>query len=345
MKTTFKLTAVLILVLAIGAGKTVLAEEKTKEYHEKWPAASVETLNISNKFGEVKFTNEPGSEITIDVVVTVEGSSDRKTSDMLDKINVTFSKSGNTVNAETSISNNYNFNGKMTIDYVINTPSDKNLVVSNKYGNTVVNKLTGTGDFDIQYGNINAVSLTGTSTKLSLAYGKGNVDETGNIESDISYSDISFGQAGNMKFDTKYSNIEVDAAKQVQSDSKYDKFNFGDITSLNTTTKYTQVKIGKLSKSLQIDNGYGGIKVEKVDPGFESISITNSYGQVSLGLNNADYNVDAKCDYCGISYPSDRFKGNRMKENTSIEIQGKVGTGSGGNVVIKSRYGEIKLGE
>jgi hypothetical protein len=34
-----------------------------------------------------------------------------------------------------------------------------------------------------------------------------------------------------------------------------------------------------------------------------------------------------------------------MKENTSIQLQGKVGNAGGGNVVVKSRYGEIKLGE
>jgi hypothetical protein len=34
-----------------------------------------------------------------------------------------------------------------------------------------------------------------------------------------------------------------------------------------------------------------------------------------------------------------------MKENTSYEINGKVGTAGGGTVMIRSRYGEIKLGE
>jgi hypothetical protein len=34
-----------------------------------------------------------------------------------------------------------------------------------------------------------------------------------------------------------------------------------------------------------------------------------------------------------------------MKENTSFEINGKVGAAGGGNVMIRSRYGEIKLVE
>jgi len=348
MKTTFKITALLILVIIVGAGKTAIGEEKTKKYHESWPVAGVETLNISNKFGEVKFKNEGGTEITIDVVVTVEGSSEKKTSEMLDKISVSFNKSGSTVYAETLISNNYNFNGKMSIDYVINTPSDKNLVVSNKYGNTFVNKLNASGEFDIQYGNINAnelVAPAGKKMNIMLAYGKGNVETAGNLNTDISYSNISMGTINDLVLESKYSTVEFDKGHIVQIDSKYDKLNFGRVKSVTATTKYTNIRIDYLASILKVETGYGGIKVNEVAPDFESVSITNSYGQISLGLKNSNYTVDAKCEYCGISYPQERFKGNRMKENTSFEINGKVGAGGGGNVMIRSRYGEIKLTE
>ena len=345
MKTTFKITAILVLLIALGAGQTVLAVEKTKKYNKSWDANQIETVDISNKFGEVKFKNEGGSQITVDVLITVEASSDSKANDLLDMIKVDFSTSGKTAKAETSMENNFKSQRKFSIDYVVNVPSDKHLMVSNKYGNVVVNQLTGNGDFKIQYGNITAVSLKGANTVLDLAYGNGNIEESGNMDADISYSNITVGESGNLKLNSKYSTVELDNAKDVQTDSKYDKFNFGQIVSLTAETKYTQMRISKLFKSLQIGSGYGGIKVENVAPDFESISITNSYGQILLGLNGASYTLDAKCDYCGISYPEDRYKGNRMKENTSIELKGKVGNAGGGTVVVKSRYGEIKLRE
>ena len=99
-----------------------------------------------------------------------------------------------------------------------------------------------------------------------------------------------------------------------------------------------------MGANLKIENGYGSIRVGEIAPEFESISISNSYGQISLGLKNARYKVDAACSYCGISYPEDRFKGNRIKENNSYEIDGQVGT-AGGSVYIRSRYGEIKLND
>lgn len=345
MKTKFKITVLLILVIFFGAGNSVTAIEKTKKFNEKWAAGSVENLRVSNKFGEVKFINDGGTDITVEVLVTVEGSNENKVDEMLERIDVSFSKSGTTAKAETSIESNYNFKGKFSIDYRINIPSDKNLWVSNKYGNVIVNNLTGNGDFEVKYGSITAVSLKGTSTRLNLEYGKGNITETGNMEVEIGYSNISIGETGNLRLNSKYSTVELDKAKEIQAESKYDKLNLGDLASFTAETKYTNIRIGKLSKKLQIENGYGGIKVEEIAPDFESVVITNSYGQISLGLRNASYTVDANCNYCGISYPQERFKGNRMKENNGFELKGKIGNAGGGTVTLKSRYGEIKLVE
>jgi hypothetical protein len=348
MKTTFKFAAILVFMLAIGAGNTVIAIEKTKTYNKTWSVSEIETLEVSNKFGEVLFKNEGGSQITIDVKVTVEASNENKASSLLDKIDVEFSKSGKTAKAETTIENNFNSNRDFSIDYVINIPSDKNLVVSNKYGNTVLDKLNANGDFNIQYGNINANELMAPDNgkmKVLLAYGNGSIDKTQDLDLKINYSGISLGTTRDLMLDSKYSNVDFDMSRMVQIESKYDKFNFGKVKAINANTKYTNIKIAYLGSSLKIENGYGAIKVAEVDAGFESISITNAYGQISLGLKSENYSVDASCQYCGISYPQESFKGNRIKENTTYEIDGKVGTGEGGKVYIRSRYGEIKLND
>ena len=62
----YNLFTALFLYLAIIAGTKALAEEKTKEYHESWPENSLKTLQINNKFGEVKITDKGGDNVTID---------------------------------------------------------------------------------------------------------------------------------------------------------------------------------------------------------------------------------------------------------------------------------------
>ncbi len=342
---TFKLVVTLFLVSILSAG-VANGEEKQKEYHESWQVSDVSALQITNKFGEIRINNDGGSEVTIDVTVTVEAANERKADELLDMINVEFGKSGSTVKAETSIENNFKSQRKFSIDYVINIPSDKNLYIENKYGNTVINSLTANGIFDIKYGNFTANELktpVGGDLKLNLKYGNGTIGEATNLVAEIDYSPLTIEELETLKLESKYSTIEVEEGKDFQIESKYDKLNFGEVNSVDATTKYTNLKIGELTKSLKIESGYGGVLVGEVNSDFEFISITNSYGQISLGLDDASYEVEASCRYCGVDYPESEFSGNRVKDNNTFEIKGKVGTAAGGKVYVKSQYGEIKL--
>jgi hypothetical protein len=346
MKQKFNVVASLILLLAITAGLPAFSQEKTKEYHESWPVASVQTLDINNRFGEVKVTNKGGNNVTIDVVVTVEAPNEQRAEELLDQINVSFNKTGSTVFAETSISRSFKSRQRFSIDYEVNIPPDKNLNITNKYGNTFVNVLNVSGKFDISYGNFSANELntpSDGSVTLNLAYGKADLETANDISVTIQYSNMTIDRLKNLNLNSKYAVINLDKANSVVAESRYDTFNFGEVESVTADTKYTQIKIDELSKNLKVDAGYGGIKVGKVDSEFESVTITNSYGQISLGLGSADYSLDASCDYCGISYPENRFSGDRMSENQSRRVKGKVGAGSGGNVYVRSRYGQIKL--
>lgn len=343
-----KLIAALFVVSILAASITAHAEEKTKEYNESWPVASVSTLDISNRFGEVRINNEGGSEVTIDVVVTVEAANEKKTNELLDQIEVEFRKSGSTIYAVTKIGNDFKSQRKFSIDYVVNIPSDKNLKIANKYGNTIIGELTANGDFDVKYGNFTAYDLntpeTGSLT-LSLAYGNGNIGTASYLDLEVSYSPVTIEEVKRVKAYTKYSTLNIEEGGHIQLESKYDKFNFEEVESVTATTKYSHISIGELAKSLKVEAGYGGIKVDEVATDFDFITISNSYGQISLGLNSENYTLDASCNYCGISYPEDEFTGDRIKENNSRTVKGKIGTGEGGKVTVKSRYGEIRLAD
>jgi len=348
MKTKFTLiTAVFIISIFIG-GKTTLAGgvEKEKEFHQTWAVSEVQTLEVLNKYGEIKVKNDGGSQITIDVTVTVEAGNERKAGEVLSMIKVNFHKSSGTAKATTSISNNFKHKGKFSIDYEINIPSNKNLVLSNKYGNTFVNELNAKGDFNIQYGNLTANALNspgGTKTNILLAYGNASVGTGADMNVDIKYSNMTIGEIDDLKLESKYSVVEVEEGSDIQIESKYDKFKFEEVESVTATTKYSHLRIEELAKSLKIEAGYGGIRVEEVAPDFENISITNSYGDITLGLDNTSYSVDASCEYCGISFPEDDFSGDRIKESKVQKLIGNVGSENGGTVKIKSRYGSIKL--
>lgn len=346
MKSKFKFLTAIFVITILSSGHTTIAEELTKEYNESWSASSVKTLEINNKFGEIIVKNEGGDQVSIDVLVTVEAPNEGKANELLELIEVKIGKSGSTVKATTTIDKEFKSKQKFSIDYTVNIPTDKNLNISNKYGNTVLNKLNASGKFNIQYGNFTANELNAPENgemSVFLAYGNSKVESASVINVEVKYSNMQFGGVNDLKLNSKYSVVSIEEGGDITTESKYDTFNFEEVESISATSKYSHFNIEELKTSLKIENGYGGIKVEEVDAGFEYISVENKYGQVKLGLADASYSVEASCRYCGIKFPENDFTGDRKKEGQSVHIEGEVGSGGNGKVFVKSEYGEIKL--
>ena len=130
----------------------------------------------------------------------------------------------------------------------------------------------------------------------------------------------------------------------LQLDSKYDAIRIDEVENMNSVSKYSNYKIGLLLGNFDLDTGYGSVRIDKVDSKFEKIKITNSYGGINIGLDNLSYKLHAECSYSDVDYPNDRYKGNKVRDNQNLSLDGNVGLG-GGSVTINSRYGGVKLTE
>lgn len=341
MKRKFNLLVFFLSVfIAFGSAN---GQENNRKFSMSWPAKDVETLSITNKFGEVKINNTGGDEVTVDVVVTVEGT-EARVKNTLDNITVSFNKSGGTASAETHFDTDFKTKGRFTINYSVNVPSEKNLVIHNKFGNTFVDKLTGKGEFDISFGDLTANQITGPTSSLAIAYGKADIGTLAEATVSLSYSKMYLDEGAKMMLDSKYSTLTVDRLGSIHLESQYDTFNFGELDNLEGQSKFTNFKTAVLGKKLKLDSAYGTVKIENIPAGFESLEVNSSYGQVSLGISeSAAYQINASCDFCSISYPQDKFNGSRIKENNKQTIDGKVSSGTPGTVKVTSRYGNIKL--
>lgn len=340
---------VILLTGMLAATLPAETAEVKKEFHKNWPADRVSSLEIINKFGEVRIADNGSSEVTVDVMVTVEANSDNKAKELLGMIDVNFSQTGSVVKAETEMESGFKSNQKFSINYIVNIPAAKTLNVTNKYGDTFVNRLDAPGSFTIQYGNFSATALEpqGSGTvNLELAYGNAKIGTATNLRADLSYthSPVTIENVENLDLVSKYSSLNLEKGGKIRIDSKYDNFELGTVQELELVSKYSNTKIGTLEKRASMESGYGGIRIGSVQPGFESISVESSYGQIRLGMNSG-YTLDASCNYCGIIYPKEEFSGNRMEEKQTLTLTGKVGSESGGKVFIRSRYGEIRLTE
>lgn len=340
MKTVkFSILTAVVLLISLN----VNAERISKKVYKNYPVSKVLKLDINNKYGNIYIENNRKDSVIVSVDIWVEGSSD-KARRLLNSINVAVNQSGSTVSAVTEIENTMNGNNEFSIDYHISIPADRELQIAQKYGNVNMKDLTGKGTFEIKYGALTGQKLLSPDLSLDIAYSKVDIEAIKDLSLSLSYSKLKLEKGNNLKIETRYSGLNIENCKQIDANSKYDNYNIQSLNTLIINSMYTGISIEKLTEKLNLINGYGGVTIREIPAGFESITIENKYAGIKLGIaSDASYKLNGKMRYCDIKHPDGKL--NKMRENTSYEVNGTVGNSENpkSSVRIESNYGSVNL--
>jgi hypothetical protein len=335
---------------------TAAVQEYTKNLHNEYPADQNTLLIIQNKFGNVNINNWDKNEIAIDVIIKVEHRDEEKAKELLNYLNVEFSRDSNVISVITTIDDKFNRNisfgdskKEFSINYEVKMPKNCKLDIENKYGNLFINEITGHAMISVKYGNLKANKIIRDNTKplseIELAYSDGFIEETEWLKLNMKYSKLEIEKSKALIAITKYSKLYITQGSSVVCESKYDVYKIGSLANFITTAAYTDFKFDEITKKIDIENRYGGFTVGFIPKDFEAIDIENEYGSVKLGIEeNASYQIVGIAKYGDINYPA-TGRVNRIKESTELNIEGTVGTdlNSLSKINIITKYGSIQL--
>ena len=348
----------LFAALLCAATLTASAEEVKKEYKREMVPTDNSTLKVVNKFGAVVTETWEQNNIVVNVTVKVEHSSPDKARKLLDMITVKFTEEGGNLTAETIFDSDFSSinwkgsNNSFSINYNIKMPAGINLDIANKYGNTVVDEVSGHTRLDVKYGDLNVTKLSRGNVKplnsLVVAYGKATVEELGWAEINARYCGMfSVQRATALLVDSRYSKISVGEVSSLVADSKYDGYVVTNANNLVLTGGYTDLNFKRVNKKLEVETKYGNLAVERIPAGFEKITVKAGYCAVRLGIDPAAcYMLDATTSYGSLKVDDTSFSPERrIIGNTSSEMAGKVGTCSNPAAVVKvtASYGSVRL--
>lgn len=358
MKDQVKKTAAILIPALLIFSATATAQTATKEFHKEFTAGPNTTVDINNRYGDVKVETGNQNQVTIDVKVTVELPNKERAEKLLSYIDVQFSENDNTIAAKTTIDDHFNFSGwgvqsrRFSIDYTIKMPENINFTLVNRYGNSDLAPIAGLVKCDIKYGNLNAENLLRNDQKpfnfISLAYGKASIESAGWLDLNIRYAgnfEIAKSQA--LLLDSKYSKIRIGETSSIVGESKYDNIQIEKVNNLVLDAGYSDINVGTLTKKLKFDGGYGAFSVDQIPSGFESLETDTKYIGVKLGINpEASFKLDAKLSYGDLKFNEDNFQNQkRIIQNNSNETSGIVGKESSptATVTVNATYGTVKL--
>jgi hypothetical protein len=357
-KLLFNRRVATLALLLCAVTLTASATEVKKEYHREKTPTDNTTLTVINKFGAVVTETWDQNNIVIDVTVKIEHPSEEKARKLLEMITVEFTEEGENLTAETIFSDNFSSiswkgsNNYFSINYNIKMPAWISLDISNKYGNTVVDEVSGLVRLNSKYGDLTVHKLSRGNIKplntLIVAYGKATVDELGWAEINARYCGMfSVERAVALLIDSKYSKVSVDEVSSLVADSKYDGYSIDAANNIVVMGGYTDLKFGSVNKKLEVETKYGNLSVEKIPADFESVTVKAGYCGVRLGIDpSACYMLDASSSYGSIKIDDARFSPERrIAGNTSTELAGKVGSCSNPSATVKinTSYGSVRL--
>jgi hypothetical protein len=350
---TLLLAAIFLLPFTMNA-----QEELTKEFHKDYKATRSTTLDLSNKYGDVVVQTSETDQVVIDIKVTIKYPNRERAEKLLGYIDVVFEEEPNLISAKTVIDEKFSFTGwsgesrRFSIDYNVKMPVWMDLKLANRYGNTELDDLSGSVAIDIKYGNLTAAKLTRGNEKpmnnISLAYGKGSIEEAGWLNAIIRYcGNFAVTKSQAILLDSRYSKVQLGSTSSVVGETKYDNLKIDKINNLVLDAGYTDINIGTLAKKLNFKVGYGSFNVEKVPAGFESIEVESRYTGIRIGIDeSASYNLEGRVSYGGLKFNEENYQNRkRIVENNSTIIEGVVGkeASPSSNVKVEASYGSIKL--
>lgn len=333
-------------------------EEVSKEYHKEYTAKKGVALDLNNRYGDIIVQTSESDQVVIDVKVTVKYPSRERAEKLLGYIDVKFEESADLISAQTVIDEKFSFTGwsgetrKFMINYTVKMPVWMDLTLSNKYGNTELDDLTGLVNLTIKYGNLSAAKLTRGNEKplnsLNLAYGKASVEEAGWLDIVVRYAgNVTISKSQALLLDSKYSKLVFGTASSIVGETRYDNIRIESINNFILDTGYADVNIGLLTKKLKFDGSYSSLNVDRVPAGFESIEINSRYTGVKVAIDeSASFNLDGKVSYGGLKFNEENFKyTRRITENNSTEVSGTVGKDESpsSTVRVEASYGTVKL--
>jgi len=327
--------------------------EKSKTIKKEFNVNEDALLKINNKYGNLDIISWNENRVVIEIKITVNGNSEEKVISRLNKIDVEFNASRSEVSAKTTIEKSSsgwfgsNNNMNYQIDYKVKMPVTNNADLVNDYGTITLNELRGLAKINCDYGKILIGSLYHTDNKINMDYTSNSEIEfinTGTINAD--YSKLTVERAKSIKLNADYTNTVFENIEDLNFNCDYGKIEVEKGNNIIGNGDYLTMRFGEIYKNLKLDSDYGGIRINKLMKGFESVSINSDYTHIKIGLDSdISFNFTVELSYGGFDIDSENVNYNKkVIKSTSKYYEGFVNKeNSSSTIEISSDYGSVKL--
>jgi len=332
----FTLAASIITSTLIACASTLKASEENslsefkREVTKEYAVGANPTLQIENKYGNIRIVEGTDNKITFKIEIIGKGTTAANAKENAETVSIDFAQSGDRIIAKTVLKEIRCINCGRETHYTVVAPKSVTMNLVNKYGNIYLENSTKPLEVDLKYGNLEANTLA-------------------NVNIDIKYGNATINVCEDFNLNSGYGKFKINRANRIKVESKYDDFQIGSVSDLTMNTRYTKVKINTLNQSFVCnDFSYCSLDVSEISPQFSRIKIDARYSNIKLPLDNRhSFKANLSTRYGKINAGNLTFNNVKLGDNArnTQAINGTVGSNSNpsATVDISTSYGDISF--
>ena len=307
----------LLLAIVLFGVVNAWAEEGSKEFKKNFPAASINELTVTNRYGNIDVKQE-GDEFSITTSVWVEAKTKAKVDEILEYISITAKEQGAVLNVETLFQKDMSlrqmFAGvTVSVDYHIKVPKGKKVRLVCTEGGASVADFVGDMSVEIVSGNFKANSVTGGEFSVKQNKGEFEVEKLGNMTAEFKSCKVKIGEGKEMKLDCTSTTLQLMEADKLSLD-------------MDGTSFYTKYEVQDIGGSLKMDMRWGELNVRNINFSFAAVDVKGSSTKVGLTFMEG----------CGYTLELARNKNLKVELPEGVTLESKPTTDK--NTVLETGF-------
>ena len=319
-------------------------------------------LQLVNRNGRVAVYTWDQPRAMVTVRVSVRARSQSEAEKTLSDIQVSFSEKTLVARAETSFLKkvNFGYNDKeVTIDYEVFMPATTKLMVSNKYGSTLVEPLQAQITARDAYGKLHVMGCSKLldikaeyssvvvdkcgSGSIGLAYSNLTLDQSdGSLTVRADYGDVKMRQTRQVILETGYTNVRIEEADYLRFNTDYGNYKINRATRVIAQAEYSDIYLGQIAQEVDVNAEYGSVYVDLLSASFTRVHVQTDYTDVTINMEKqASYNLDAMFTYGDVFMGGQAVK--TVGNNSSRSVKTSVGHTPKSTITARMTYGSLHL--
>jgi hypothetical protein len=348
MKTLFKLSPMLLLIFVLLPGRSSAHDDYSKVIKKEYTVNPDAQVILENKFGNIHCNNWDKNLVTVEIRITVSASGQESAEKLLNLVSIVSNGTPAQVEIRTVFGKEgFSGNSKVNVDYTVNMPATVNLNLTNKFGDVFLNDLSGKGNINIAYGNIEVNKLLNSDNVIDIKFGKGDIQYITGAMVALKYSEMKVEYAGSLFVDSKFSNLEGNKIISLSISFEGGNIDVENTSAVTGKSKFSDLNFSHLDKKIDLDIQYGNCDVEEISADFSLVSVRNKYGDVTINIpSGTSYTLDADLKFCDLDFPDEQATfTQKIATNTSKSFRATVGkkTNPEAKVIIRSEFGNVSL--